>query len=164
VFYNGIDDYAEHQTLRLSDMFNDKAGIPPALELTVDVYNINEGHNETMLGKSQTLKGYSIFVKKTREFYEETGSKVEAITKAVRWCIKEGILQDYLQRNGGEVENMLLTEWNMEEARKVWEEEASARTAAKFQAQLSAQQAQLSAQQAEITELKRQLAQVEHSR
>jgi len=44
------------------------------LELIVQVYNINHGHNQKMLKKSENLYGYSFFVNKMRE-YELQGLK-----------------------------------------------------------------------------------------
>jgi hypothetical protein len=152
VFFNGTDDYPDRKTLKLSEMFMEQGIVPPALELLVEVYNINKGHNADILRKSQTLTGYSIFVEKTREFQRETGDYAEAVKRTVSWCINAGILVDYLKRNGSEVENMLLTEWKLADARKVWEQEASERTAAKYQAQHEQDQAR-------IAMLERQLAQ-----
>ena len=38
--------------------------------------------------------------------------------------MREGILTEFIQRHGSEVRNMLYTEFNLEDAREVWEEEA----------------------------------------
>jgi hypothetical protein len=133
-------------------MFMEQGIVPPALELLVEVYNINEGHNADILRKSQTLTGYSIFVEKTREFQRESGDYAEAVKRTVSWCMNAGILVDYLKRNGSEVENMLLTEWDWEEFARVRAQEAAERTAAKFQAQHERDQAR-------IAMLERQLAQ-----
>ncbi len=38
--------------------------------------------------------------------------------------VREGILTEFIQRHGSEVRNMLYTEFNLEDAREVWEEEA----------------------------------------
>jgi hypothetical protein len=35
-------------------------------------------------------------------------------------------MKGYLQSNASEVRNMLFTEWNMSDAKKVWQEEAQA--------------------------------------
>ena len=47
-----------------------------------------------------------------------------AITRAVNDCIEEGILSDFFIANASEVINMLTAEWDIDEARKVWEQEA----------------------------------------
>ncbi|MDR0758986.1 MAG: Rpn family recombination-promoting nuclease/putative transposase, partial [Treponema sp.] len=73
VLYNGVDPFPDEKTIRLSDAFEDlsslglPAGMPPDLELTARVYNINEGHNRELVEKNETLRGYVIFIAKVRE-------------------------------------------------------------------------------------------------
>jgi hypothetical protein len=122
VLYNGVAPYPDEETLKLSDLYADKS-LAPELDLTVKVYNINTGHNEARLRKSGTLGSYSTFIDKVREFDAQTGSLDEALKQAVNWCIKHGVLPDFLKTHGSEVVNMLLTEWNMDEALKVRREE-----------------------------------------
>jgi hypothetical protein len=42
--------------------------------LTVQVYNINTGHNEASLHKSGTLGGYSAFIDKVWEFQAQSSN------------------------------------------------------------------------------------------
>jgi len=122
--YNGEDKYPDKNTLRLSDMFaqyGEKGTIE--LELEVKVYNINKGHNPELAKKSVTLNGYEEFIAAVRD-YEKQGLKREAaITQAVKDCINRNILKDFLETNSSEVINMLLTDWNMDDALRVREEE-----------------------------------------
>ena len=37
---------------------------------------------------------------------------------------RQGIMTDYIQKHGSEVRNMLFTEFNLDDAKEVWEEEA----------------------------------------
>ena len=128
VLYNGKEPYPDRSTLRLSDAFKDACGLlgvenpAPSLELVVQVYNINSGHNTEILEKSRTLGGYSAFVGKVRE-YEQTFTFEEAMKKALKYCIDNDILKTFLETHSSEVFNMLLTEWNTEEAKVVWREE-----------------------------------------
>jgi predicted transposase/invertase (TIGR01784 family) len=125
VLYNGVSPYPDHTVLRLSEAFKDVSGLKrggPELELIVNVYNINKGHSEGIIGKSETLMGYSVFVDKVRE-YEEKGPLGEAITGAIKYCIENNILKVFLERHSTEVINMLITEWDTEEAKQVWYEE-----------------------------------------
>jgi hypothetical protein len=126
VLYNGVVPYPDEAVIRLSDLYADKS-LAPELDLTVQVYNINTGHNEARLRKSGTLGGYSAFIDKVREFEGQTNNLDQAIKKAVSWCIEHGVLPDFLKTNGSEVVNMLLTEWNMDKAlevrgREAWED------------------------------------------
>ncbi|GHU48285.1 hypothetical protein FACS1894200_05040 [Spirochaetia bacterium] len=64
VLYNGPDVKWDSKQLKLSDAFEDAGALgidctKLPLELTVTVYNINPGHNEAMLRKSETLNGYT---------------------------------------------------------------------------------------------------------
>jgi len=125
VLYNGRDPYPEHTVLRLSDAFRDSAGLraekpgEPALELVVHVYNINQGYNVELLGKCETLGGYSVFVSKVWE-YRRTMDLEDAMKAAILYCIENDILKLFLESNSSEVMNMLITEWNLEEAQKAW--------------------------------------------
>jgi hypothetical protein len=129
VLYNGTAPYPDKVTLKLSDAFEDAVslGVPkdavPHLDLTVTVYNINQGHNEDLSRRCEKLKEYSAFVAKVREL--ETGrlDRKGAMEDAVKWCIVHGILKEFLETHGSEVVNMLLAEWNLEDALAVEREE-----------------------------------------
>jgi predicted transposase/invertase (TIGR01784 family) len=129
VLYNGTAPYPEQQTLMLSDTFEKAASLglkekeSSSLELTVKVININHGINDALVKKCKTLAGYSAFVAKVREFEKEIGDKLEAMKRAVKYCRENDILKEFLEKHGTEVMNMLLTEWNLEDAQKVWFED-----------------------------------------
>ncbi|MDR1627136.1 MAG: Rpn family recombination-promoting nuclease/putative transposase [Spirochaetia bacterium] len=77
VLYNGVEPYPDENTLKLSDAFEEAASFgiphtqPPDLELTVKVYNINQGHNESIIRRSEKLGGYSALIARVREFEAE---------------------------------------------------------------------------------------------
>jgi hypothetical protein len=126
VLYNGKDEFPDRKELKLSDAFWE-AGAPEwaggFLELTVPVYNINEGRNEDIVKKSETLFGYAAFIAQVRR-YSEMGCELEkAIEQAVKYCVEHNILAEFLLSNASEVINMLTVEFKMEEAVQVWKEE-----------------------------------------
>jgi hypothetical protein len=129
VFYNGKDKFPERKILRLSDAFiqtADEGKALSGLELKVQVVNINKGHNASILRKSKALSGYSNFIAKIREF-EGNGCKLlDAMKKAISYCMDNGILRDFLRKHStSEVIKMLrATEFNMKIAKAVWREEA----------------------------------------
>ena len=47
----------------------------------------------------------------------------EAVEDAVVYCIRNDIMKEFLELHGSEVSNMLLSEWNMDEALEVAKEE-----------------------------------------
>jgi len=129
VLYNGRDAYPDEETLKLSDAFR-RVNIPgaeniPALELVVRVLNVNVGHNEKILEKCESLRGYAVFTGQIREHQKAGRTLEDAIASAMDFCIANGILVEYLEKHGSEVRNMLLTEWKLEEAQQVWFEEGS---------------------------------------
>jgi predicted transposase/invertase (TIGR01784 family) len=127
VLYNGPKPYPDQKILKLSDAFEPIDGLKektvPELDLAVQVYNINQGHNEQIIQKSEKLKGYSIFVDRVRE-NRKTMPLEEAMKGAIESCIEQHILSRVLSENSTEVINMLLTEWNIDEAKEVWQEES----------------------------------------
>ena len=147
VLYNGKTLYPDHTELKLSEAFINADDLRKnrtlPLELTVQVYNINHGRNPELLKKSETLNGYSFFIKKVRKNYKELLPKHEktkealrkgvidkialrneAIKMAIEFCINHGILKEFLETHSSEVFNMLLTDWNWDDAKEVWQEEA----------------------------------------
>jgi hypothetical protein len=134
VLYNGKEDMPDAVTQRLSDMFAECgvdakelggiAGEIVPLELTVTVLNINKGRNLDLISRSEVLGGYVEFIDRVTRYREMGLDRSAAIARAVRECIEEGILREYLQAHGSEVSNMLLQEWDMEEYAAVRAEEA----------------------------------------
>ena len=127
VLYNGAKDYADEVTIKLSDAFkyadNIDAGKLPALDLSIHVLNINKGHNEEMIKKCETLRGYAVFIGKVRDKQQEGLPLQDAITTAIDFCVENNILVEYLENNSSEVRNMIFTEFNIEEAKEIWFEE-----------------------------------------
>ncbi|GBU20160.1 hypothetical protein R80B4_00035 [Fibrobacteres bacterium R8-0-B4] len=132
VLYNGEEDRPEIEILKLSELFA-KCGMEYTvnLELIVRVYNINKGRNPEIARRSATLDGYEIFTAKIRE-YRKTLGFGQAVDRATEECIKDGVLVDYLQTHRKAVRNMLTTEWKLEDAIKIREEEAEKRAERKF--------------------------------
>ena len=126
--YNGIDEFPDEKKLRLSDAYKEMPealeGFGCFLELEVRVININNGRNESIVKKSEELYGYVRFVGKVREYQEAGFDLTTAITRATNDCINEGLLSDFLKAHSSEVINMLTAEWDINVARKVWEQEA----------------------------------------
>ena len=129
VLYNGTAPFPDEHIIKLSDTFEKPAslGIPekesPALELEVRVININHGKNDGLVQRCKTLAHYSAFIAKVRELEKETGEKTEALKQAIQYCRENAILKEFLEKNGTEVINMLMTEWNWDDALAVRYEE-----------------------------------------
>ena len=109
VFYNGKDNLAAHQTLRLSDAFTIRSGTPQ-LELVVKLININYDNDSQILKSCEPLGQYSRFVDAVRRHIAV--DKEHGFENAIKECIKNDILREYLQRKSREVMNMLLAEYD----------------------------------------------------
>ncbi|MBD5487708.1 MAG: hypothetical protein HDR13_02810 [Lachnospiraceae bacterium] len=121
VFYNGVDFQPERQTLRLSKAFEKKLE-HPELELTVSVYNINLGHNTELLETCHVLKEYAQYVAQVRAFAKNMPF-AEGVKEAVDYCIREGILRDFLSKNRAEAVAVSIYEYDEEKHMKAVREE-----------------------------------------
>jgi predicted transposase YdaD len=66
-----------------------------------------------LLEKCKTLKDYSIYVERVRQYAKEM-PKEEAVDKAVDTCIKDGILADFLTKYKAEARSMSIFEYDEE--------------------------------------------------
>lgn len=112
VFYNGITKLPEKQVLKLSDAY-EKITEEPELELKVTVLNINAGYNAELLEACQTLKEYSLYVKKVRE-YAKMMDLEDAVDHTIDECIKENILREFLIKYRAEARAVCIFEYDEE--------------------------------------------------
>ena len=80
------------------------------LELEVKVLNINKNKAHTILHHCKPLEEYSTFVEIVRRNIER--DKEYGFENAIKECIQNGILKEYLQRKSKEVINMLIAEYD----------------------------------------------------
>jgi len=126
VLYNGKDEYPDEKELRLSGAFQEAPGHPEkygSLDLAVRVLNINAGHNDETVRKSEALRDYVAFVRKVREGLDNGLGLEAAVKAAIKYCVEHHILQTFLTNHASEVLNMLTTEFKMADAIEVWKEE-----------------------------------------
>jgi ATP-dependent Lon protease len=124
VLYNGKDWFPDYKEMRLSDSFGIKNDAC-FLELVAKAYNINKGRNAEMASRSPILSGYEEFIAEIKSNLN-CMSLPEAIKAAIRSCMSKNILVSFLKEHGSEVENMLFTEWNLDDALAVRYEEGVA--------------------------------------
>jgi len=122
ILYNGAESYPDDVVLQLSDIFEktEDLGLAPAvrplLELEVRVMNINEGRNQAIVKRCGKLAEYSVLIAKVRTLWKELGNLDDAIKEAIKYCSRHDILTEFLEVHGSEVHNMILEEWNTEDA------------------------------------------------
>ena len=111
------------KTMRLSDCFitpDDE----PALELTVQVTDISHDSGSKALTKSPTLGGYAYLIHLIETAVKEGVKRDKAIANAMKRCIEEGVLADFLEKNYNEVIDMLGYEYSVEDEIYVRQEDA----------------------------------------
>lgn len=117
VFYNGTQDMPAESILRLSDAFSSESIRADMydFDLVVRVYNLNRINEIPELLRCDTLCEYSEFVKIAQTLKKHGFSLEDPIKNAINYCINHGILDNYLKENSTEVNNMLLSEWKLED-------------------------------------------------
>jgi len=101
ILYNGEAPYPEVTVEKLSDMFENTIFLElpekviPALDLFVRIININEGKNEEILKRCQTLWQYSAFIGKVREYEKAGKNREDALKEAVIYCRNHDILEEW---------------------------------------------------------------------
>ena len=123
VFYTGNQKLPPESYLYLSDSFPNQ---PPkadlTLELKVKVCTIRSEHPSPVVHSCPDLEQYVQFL----ELVEE--AKAADRTEPLKWAIQEAvhrnILRDYLERKGGEILSILMTEYDYATDMAVQKEEA----------------------------------------
>lgn len=111
VFYNGLEKVPAVQELKLSDAF-----LMPVegYEWTAHMLNINAAENEGLLKRCLVLEGYVMLIRYIQEHQKEGIRLQEAVDKAIKRCIDENFLKEYLLKKLAEVKLMLITEFDQE--------------------------------------------------
>ena len=115
VLYNGKDKL-QTDTLTLSSMFKSEVEKPQA-EVIVKIININyDNLSETGLKGCKILSDYAFVIATVRKYDGD-------VETAIKECIEQGVLSDYLKHYGSEVVNMLFEEYDAEKALEIKEQE-----------------------------------------
>ena len=85
-------------------------------------FNINPDAGHEVPEKCPILEEYGQFIDTIRKYQDE--GEEDAYEHAIKECIRQGILADYLTKRGSEVVNMLVAEYDYEMDIEVQREEA----------------------------------------
>ena len=107
LFYNGSSPFPDRRLLKLSDSFESASGNTPSLEIVVQAYNINTGHNESLLNMNRDLGDYARFVDVVRSKKDDKDQE-EAYRLAIKECIDNNILREFLENYREDVMRSLL--------------------------------------------------------
>ena len=122
IFYNGKKDCPDRQVMKLSDMYTVKEK-SYKLELEATMLNINGTHNQKLKDACRTLKEYAVYTDKIRRYTEEM-SLEDAVERAIRECIEEDVLKEFLEKHRAEAKAMSIFEYDQEKHIRMEREEA----------------------------------------
>ena len=125
LFYVGKEPW-DRKTLRLSESFL----VDPkenSLELVVNLINLSYTETSEILQRSPSLLGYSKLLYHIQEELSANGGDLkQAIDTAVKACMDEGLIADFLHKHSREVTGMLFHEITVEEFAEIRAREAYA--------------------------------------
>ena len=126
VFYTGKENIPPETYLHLSDAFklNHIQNSELTLELVVKVCRINGKEANQVVSQCSDLEQYVQFLKLIAE--AKADGQVKPLTRAIREAVRHNVLKDYLERKGGEVLSILMTEYDYATDIAVKQEEAYA--------------------------------------
>ena len=122
IFYNGKEELPDRTVLNLSDMY-EKEDPHAGLELSAVMLNISGEHNQKLKEACRTLREYSIYTDKVRKYVGEL-ELADAVERAIRECIAEGVLKDFLEKHRAEAKEMSIFEYDQEKHIRQEREEA----------------------------------------
>ena len=126
VFYTGKENIPPETYLHLSDAFklNHIQNSELSLELVVKVCRINGKEPNQIVSQCSDLEQYVQLLKLIAE--AKADGQVKPLTTAIREAVRHNVLKDYLERKGGEVLSILMTEYDYATDIAVKQEEAYA--------------------------------------
>ena len=113
VFFAGRETRPEREVLLLSDHTVSGARCG-SLQVRAEVYNVNRGFNRAIMETCPELGGYAELMAAMREMVDEGAPVDQAVDAAVRWCIRNGHLAEYLESCRTEACEMLFDEFEDE--------------------------------------------------
>ncbi len=114
VLYNGDTERPAVEKMKLSDAFFD-GSVNAEYEWTATVFNLNDKSNDSLLDKCKPLSDYMAVVSRIKEKWVHgmtDNEAVKAVDEAIKSCIDDGILVEFLTKHRAEVIDVCLTEFD----------------------------------------------------
>ena len=146
VLYNGLAPLPPVTKLELADSFLGEGNA--LLNLSVMVYNVNEGAGCGLLEKSPTLAQYSQLVSLVRSYQAKGPVTHRVMQEIVEICLEKGILVELMKNHGKSIIDILHFEITQEEAMEMSREDG-------FEAGLNLGQERVNTLNKKLLELKR---------
>lgn len=159
VFYNGPQDIGEKQILKLSDSFEIPVKNEDEIyEWTCTMLNINKGKNEKLMESCKALQDYSEYVSMVRVNLLSGEDLNTAVENALNEAVSRNFLNGFFEKYRARIKSMSLTEYDEEEAKKVYHDdgymEGMAAQKAEDEKIIQEKDAELQKQAEEIARLK----------
>ena len=122
VFYHGGPKTPERWKMKLSDSFLNKDDSGD-FQWTATIINLHPNHNSVLNKNCTPLYHYVKFTALISENRRSGMTKQEAIEKALDYAIEKEFLEGFFKIHKAEVIGMCLTEFDEEEAKRVWHED-----------------------------------------
>ena len=176
VFYNGTDQMPDETILELKNAFPENIRDRSDVEVRVRMININAGHSNEIMRKSETLREYAWFVETVRTkldslkdvFLTEEEKKAameQAVNEAIDEMPDDYVIKPYIMENRAEVNFMCITEYDEKKTMELFARDAREAQRKKDEAEIArmadtiaAKDDVIAAKEKEIEELKRLLA------
>ncbi len=115
-FYNGTKETEDVVQLKLTDSFDRKVRDQSDVEVKVTMYNINHGRNSKLMEVCKPLAEYSWLMAEIRNNISHIKDVEFAVSKAIDDMPEKYEIRKFLVVHKTEVANMLLAEWNEQDA------------------------------------------------
>lgn len=114
IFYYGDKNDPITKKIKLSDSFINSTG--DSIELVITAYNINPEVNQPLFVNCRHLHDYGRLIDKIKKGITGRLDSQTAISKAIGFCLANGVMKNYLEKNHEEVFNMLALQWDSDAA------------------------------------------------
>ena len=114
IFYYGDKNAPITKKIKLSDSFINSTG--DSIELVITAYNINPEAKQPLFVNCRHLHDYGRLIDKIKEGIAGGLDSQTAISKAIGFCLANGVMKNYLEKNQEEVFNMLALQWDSDAA------------------------------------------------
>ncbi len=124
VFYNGPQDIGDKRILKLSDSFEIPVKNEEEIyEWTCTMLNINKGKNEKLMESCKALHDYSEYVSMVKGNLLSGKDLNTAVENALDEAVRRKFLSGYFEKHRARIKTMSLTEYDEEEAKKVYHDD-----------------------------------------
>ena len=114
IFYYGDKSDPITKKIKLSDSFINSGS--DSVELVITAYNINPEVNQPLFANCKHLHDYGRLIYKIKESIAGGLDTQTAIFNAIKFCLANDVMKNYLEKNQKETLNILALQWDSDTA------------------------------------------------